>query len=287
MKTAGTTLCVALGVCLAACAPRQTTVAVEATPAGARIFRDGQGLGRAPVMDRVDGRRWSSELEYWATWPDGKQSGSKWVQHDGGAHRLEFDAPPDPDPLGFLRVTASVAGTAVTIGGIERQLLIERAGEAGAVGQRLKPGTYEITATKRDHHRQVATVDVSVQEFSDLHFQMEKVVSAPAPPRAPPPPGTLVVSANVAGATVTTADGVSLGTIDAPGPAGAVQWELKAGSYALRATRAGYLPSRVNLEVGVGQSVRHTFERARSVGVPRPLFSDGYGADRRCGSSQV
>ncbi len=26
---------------------------------------------------------------------------------------------------------------------------------------------------------------------------------------------------------------------------------------------------------------------ARSVGVPRPLFSDGYGADRRCGSSQV
>ena len=27
--------------------------------------------------------------------------------------------------------------------------------------------------------------------------------------------------------------------------------------------------------------------RARSVGVPRPLFSDGYGADRRCGSSQV
>ncbi len=27
--------------------------------------------------------------------------------------------------------------------------------------------------------------------------------------------------------------------------------------------------------------------RARSVGVPRPLFSDGYGAGRRCGSSQV
>ncbi len=30
-----------------------------------------------------------------------------------------------------------------------------------------------------------------------------------------------------------------------------------------------------------------TRARARSVGVPRPLFSDGYGADRRCGSSQV